>query len=250
MKSASSCRRRARAWTTHEALARRYINTFRKHEPGLIGIGTVPAFAIGQRALLLTTDKGNVLWDCISLLDEATVEIVKGLGGLCRHRHFASALLRVDGRMGARLQRADPSACRRSPMGHAARSGDQVLGRRYAHARTRRHADSLRRSLRRRHGAALGARRRRPRHASFRRHRAGHSRPQVRHLHAQLPEHDSAVGARGRAHRRNARALRATTSSTAPGSTAPFRAAARRSCNDRSRATSRPCAATARPNCK
>jgi uncharacterized OB-fold protein len=30
-------------WTTHEALARRYTNTFRQHELGLIGIGTVPA---------------------------------------------------------------------------------------------------------------------------------------------------------------------------------------------------------------
>ena len=51
------------AWTTHEALARRHTNTFRQHEPGLIGIGTVPAFAIGQRALLLQTTNGNVLWD-------------------------------------------------------------------------------------------------------------------------------------------------------------------------------------------
>jgi hypothetical protein len=64
------------SWTTHEALARRHCNCFRQHEPGLIGIGTIPVFAIGQRALLLRTGKGNVLWDCISLLDEATVAIV------------------------------------------------------------------------------------------------------------------------------------------------------------------------------
>src|SRR5271154_5638701 len=63
-------------WTTHEALARRHCNSFQQHEPSLIGIGTVPEFAIGQRALLLKTDKGNVLWDCISLLDQATIEIV------------------------------------------------------------------------------------------------------------------------------------------------------------------------------
>src|SRR5580693_5021292 len=69
-------------WTTHEALARRHTNTFRQHEPGLIGIGMVPAFAIGQRALLLRTPKGNVLWDCISLLDGATKEIVEGRGAL------------------------------------------------------------------------------------------------------------------------------------------------------------------------
>jgi hypothetical protein len=84
-------------WTTHEALSRSRTNTFRQHEPGLIGIGTVPAFAIGQRALLLKTDRGNVLWDCISLLDAATVEIVKGLGGLCgiaiSHPHYYGVMV-------------------------------------------------------------------------------------------------------------------------------------------------------------
>ena len=84
-------------WTTHEALARRYTNTFRQHEPSLIGIGTVPAFAIGQRALLLRTAKGNVLWDCITLLDDATIEIVKGLGGLIgiaiSHPHYYSSMV-------------------------------------------------------------------------------------------------------------------------------------------------------------
>lgn len=86
------------AWTTHEALTRRgYCNSFRQHEPKLIGIGTVPAFAIGQRALLLITDQGNVLWDCISLLDQATVAIVKGLGGLAgiaiSHPHYYSSMV-------------------------------------------------------------------------------------------------------------------------------------------------------------
>src|ERR1700686_559221 len=84
-------------WTTHGALARRYFNCFRQHEPGLIGIGTTPAFAIGQRALLLRTAKGNVLWDCISLLDDATKEIVKGLGGLfgvaISHPHYYSSMV-------------------------------------------------------------------------------------------------------------------------------------------------------------
>ena len=85
------------AWTTHESLARRYANSFRQHEPNLIGIGTVPNFAIAQRALLLRTDAGNVLWDCISLLDEATVAIVKGLGGLIgiaiSHPHYYSSMV-------------------------------------------------------------------------------------------------------------------------------------------------------------
>ena len=85
------------SWTTHAALARRHCNSFRQHEPGLIGIGTVPAFAIGQRALLLLTRQGNVLWDCISLVDEATIALVKGLGGLLgiaiSHPHYYSSMV-------------------------------------------------------------------------------------------------------------------------------------------------------------
>lgn len=80
------------AWTTLERLRQTHTNAFRRYEPGLFGIGTFPTFAIGQRALLLRTPAGNVLWDCISLIDEATVDIVQALGGLAAiavsHPHF------------------------------------------------------------------------------------------------------------------------------------------------------------------
>lgn len=33
-------------------------------------------FAIGQRAILIQTPSGNVLWDCITLLDQETVDKV------------------------------------------------------------------------------------------------------------------------------------------------------------------------------
>jgi hypothetical protein len=85
------------SWTTNEALAQGHFNSFRQHEPGLLGIGTTPAFAIGQRALLLRTSGGNLLWDCISLLDEATVAIVKALGGLIgiaiSHPHYYASMV-------------------------------------------------------------------------------------------------------------------------------------------------------------
>jgi len=85
------------AWTTHDALVRSHFNCFRQHEQGLIGIGTMPAFAIGQRALLLQTERGNLLWDCISLLDDAAVAIVKALGGLTgiaiSHPHYYAAMV-------------------------------------------------------------------------------------------------------------------------------------------------------------
>ncbi len=61
------------SWTTLERLRNSHHNGFRQYEPGLIGIGTTPKFAIGQRALLLLTPEGNILWDCITLIDDAIV---------------------------------------------------------------------------------------------------------------------------------------------------------------------------------
>jgi hypothetical protein len=85
------------SWTTVERLSVDHLNGFHQHEPGLIGIRTLPVFAIGQRALLLCTPHGNVLWDCISLIDDATVTIIKGLGGLSAiaisHPHFYTTLV-------------------------------------------------------------------------------------------------------------------------------------------------------------
>ena len=84
-------------WTTHEALARKSTNTYRRHEPNLMGIGTVPSFGIGQRALLVTTATGNYLWDCLSLVDKATVEIINALGGLkgiaISHPHYYGSMV-------------------------------------------------------------------------------------------------------------------------------------------------------------
>lgn len=83
------------AWTTLPAMRKTYFNAFRRLEPGLMGIGTFPAFAIGQRALLLRSGVGNILWDCISFIDDATIAVLMGLGGLagiaCSHPHFLAS---------------------------------------------------------------------------------------------------------------------------------------------------------------
>lgn len=85
------------AWTTLAALRRTHFNAFRRHEPGLTGIGTTPGFAIAQRALLLRTARGNILWDCISFIDDATIEIVRALGGIAgiaiSHPHYYSSMV-------------------------------------------------------------------------------------------------------------------------------------------------------------
>ena len=85
------------SWTTLDRLRRSNRNSWRQEEPGLIGVGMEPHFAIGQRALLVRTPHGNLLWDCVSLLDEATVELVRGLGGLAAiaisHPHYYTTMV-------------------------------------------------------------------------------------------------------------------------------------------------------------
>lgn len=87
---------RGQTWTTLPALAAGHFNGWRQHEPGIIGIGTQPQFAIGQRALLIMTPNGNVLWDCISMIDPATIALINGLGGLkaiaISHPHFYTTM--------------------------------------------------------------------------------------------------------------------------------------------------------------
>jgi len=92
-------------WTTLEAMRRDHANRLEELEPGLTGIGTEPSFAIGQRALLVQTPEGNVLWDCITLLDEATVAAVRRLGGIVAiaisHPHYYSSMVEWSREFGA-----------------------------------------------------------------------------------------------------------------------------------------------------
>jgi glyoxylase-like metal-dependent hydrolase (beta-lactamase superfamily II) len=69
-------------WTTLAALQQYHHNVLQQLESGLWQITTEPKFGIGQRALLVQTPSGNVLWDCISLVDEATISAIHGLGGI------------------------------------------------------------------------------------------------------------------------------------------------------------------------
>lgn len=84
-------------WTELATLRTTHRNVLRELEPGLHGIGTEPSFAIGQRALLVRTPAGNVLWDCLSLLDDATVEAVRALGGIqaiaISHPHYYGSMV-------------------------------------------------------------------------------------------------------------------------------------------------------------
>ncbi|KAH7003048.1 beta-lactamase-like protein [Fusarium venenatum] len=63
-------------------------------DPNITFIHSIPKLAIGQRAILIQTPKGNILWDCITLLDDETILKIKEKGGLraivISHPHFYS----------------------------------------------------------------------------------------------------------------------------------------------------------------
>jgi glyoxylase-like metal-dependent hydrolase (beta-lactamase superfamily II) len=84
-------------WTTMDRLRLTQRNAIRFEEPGLIGIGVEPHFGIGQRALFVQTPGGNVLWDCVALLDRAVVECFQALGGIAAiaisHPHYYSSMV-------------------------------------------------------------------------------------------------------------------------------------------------------------
>jgi hypothetical protein len=84
-------------WTTLAHLRATHANLFRPKWPDLIGVGTDPAFAIGQRALLLRDPAFPLLWDCISLIDDATVAAIQAAGGIravaISHPHFYSCMM-------------------------------------------------------------------------------------------------------------------------------------------------------------
>ncbi|KAG0041824.1 hypothetical protein BGZ83_001266 [Gryganskiella cystojenkinii] len=88
-------------WTTLEEMVAsgKYKNKFTPSpiDPEhLISIHTTPGYAIGQRGILIRTPQGNVLWDCITYIDEETIKQVQALGGLkaivISHPHYYSSL--------------------------------------------------------------------------------------------------------------------------------------------------------------
>jgi DNA-directed RNA polymerase subunit RPC12/RpoP len=90
-------RHQGQQWTTLEKVKSDHHNRLEDEAPQLLGIGTEPEFAIGQRALLLQSPGGNLLWDCVSLLDDKTIAEVKKRSGIraiaISHPHYYSAMI-------------------------------------------------------------------------------------------------------------------------------------------------------------
>jgi hypothetical protein len=83
-------------WTTLEELRGDHANRVGP-EGELVGVATEPWFAIGQRALLVPFGERRLMWDCVTLLDDATAAEVERRGGLAgiaiSHPHYYSGMV-------------------------------------------------------------------------------------------------------------------------------------------------------------
>jgi hypothetical protein len=83
-------------WTTLEALRADHATRVGE-DAGFTGIGCEPGFAIGQRALLVPHEGRQLMWDCLTLLDEDGAQAVQERGGLSAiaisHPHYYSAMV-------------------------------------------------------------------------------------------------------------------------------------------------------------
>jgi hypothetical protein len=100
-------RQAGQEWTTLKRLATNHRNRLQDEAPQLLGIGTEPEFAIGQRALLLQSPGGNLLWDCITLLDDQTATEIEARGGVrciaISHPHYYSTMVEWAERFDAQI---------------------------------------------------------------------------------------------------------------------------------------------------
>lgn len=84
-------------WTTLEKLieSQQYKNKILLEEENLYSITTSPSFGIGQTAYFIKGNDFNVLWDCITYIDERVIEEIHQMGGInaiaLSHPHYYSA---------------------------------------------------------------------------------------------------------------------------------------------------------------
>lgn len=83
-------------WTSLAQLAKDHAIRFSQVDENLYDLRIAPSFAIGQRAFLILSESGNVLWDCLPFLDEPTVAFIQSVGGLkaiaISHPHYYSLM--------------------------------------------------------------------------------------------------------------------------------------------------------------
>ncbi|MBD3617082.1 MAG: MBL fold metallo-hydrolase [Gracilimonas sp.] len=81
-------------WTSDSDLAQKHRVKIKQLKTNVFELIVDPVFAIGQRAILVLSKSGNILWDCIPLLDENVIEFIRGKGGIqaiaISHPHYYS----------------------------------------------------------------------------------------------------------------------------------------------------------------
>lgn len=90
-------------WATLAEVAAERRARVEEQEPGLLGIGLEPAFAIGQRALLVD----GLLWDCVPMAADGLEAAVEEAGGVdtiaISHPHYYTTLVEWAERFDARV---------------------------------------------------------------------------------------------------------------------------------------------------
>lgn len=85
---------KGQAWTTLEKMIKDncYQNEITRDEKNLHSLTTTPSFGIGQTAYLIQSYGFNLLWDCLTFIDEKTIYEIKKLGGIhaiaLSHPHY------------------------------------------------------------------------------------------------------------------------------------------------------------------
>ena len=95
-------------WRTMDELAGAgYRSEVREVEPDLFGIAVQPGIGVGQRALVVRTPEGNLLWDPPAFIDQAAIEAVRDRGGLAAvsssHPHMYGAIVEWSHAFGAEI---------------------------------------------------------------------------------------------------------------------------------------------------
>lgn len=83
-------------WASLNDLQKTHNIRFSEVSDELTDLRITPSFAIGQRAFLVSTPAGNILWDCIPFVDAPSIAFIKSKGGIramaVSHPHFYSSV--------------------------------------------------------------------------------------------------------------------------------------------------------------
>lgn len=84
-------------WTTLEqmVISKKFKNKIKEEEKGLYSVNTEPEVGIGQTAYIVQSNSYSLLWDCITYIDQTTVNTIKQIGGIdaiaLSHPHYYSS---------------------------------------------------------------------------------------------------------------------------------------------------------------